>query len=179
MSKQMKVIVLVVFVFLLAFFAVTGFTKNAYTAEEIETNLASCIADELSEKKAPVKAEEIKIIALCENDKEKAFVFEKDGETLSGFAIKSLLLPRYQIVCGEMSSSDKMEENENIDLSETQNFRIKGYFEEHLYKYEDGEFTLESSAKRMNEEVKNGIIRAVCGVGIVLVTLFSKPKKEE
>ena len=67
----------------------------------------------------------------------------------------------------------------DVSYKKRQNFRIKGYFEEHLYKYEDGEFTLESSAKRMNEEVKNGIIRAVCGVGIVLVTLFSKPKKEE
>lgn len=179
MTKQKKIIVLVLFVLILAFLAVTGYLKHPYTAAEIESDLAFCIADKLSEKTEPLTYEDINILATCANDKEMAFVFEKKGEIMSGFAVKSLLLPRYLITCGDMDSSDRLEENKDFDLSEAQNFRLSGYSEEHLYTYENGEFTLQSTTKRMNEDVKNALIRAVCGIGILCVVIFSKAKKED
>jgi len=175
----MKVITLVVFVLLLAFFAVTGYINNPYTEEEIESDLASCIADCYEQEGLTASAENISILAVCENAKEKAFVFLKDGKLCSGFVVKSLLLPRYQMACGKISASGLLEEQEDFDLTQKQEFILKDFFQEQVYSYENGKFTLESSEKKMNEEVKNGIIRAVCGVGIVCVVLFMKTKKED
>ena len=179
MSKSAKSAILIVFVLLLGFFAVTGYTSNPYTAEEIKADLPGCIADCYLDEGIAANAENISIIALCENSKEMAFVFEKDGALSSGFAVKSLLLPRYQMACGKISASGLLEEQEDFDLTKKQEFILKDFFEEQTWTYESGAFTLESTEKKMNEEVKNGLIRAVCGVGIVVVTLVSKPKKEE
>ena len=179
MTKQTRLALLAVFIFVLVFFAVTGHLNNPYTAEEIETDLAGCIADCYEKEGLSAEAENISIVAICENSREKAFVFLKDGKLCSGFVVKSLLLPRYQMACGNISASGLLEEQEDFDLTGKQEFILKDFSQEQTYSYENGEFTLQSTENKMNEEVKNGIIRAACGVVFLGFIIFAKAKKSE
>ncbi|MBR7081803.1 MAG: hypothetical protein IKI49_03750 [Oscillospiraceae bacterium] len=180
MTKKVKIAFLVFFAVVVAFLLIN--TLRIYNIDRADflAHPEKYIALRLSKKDSAVSEDDINVIASKSNGKETFLLCEYDGEMMSVFASKNIILNRAALSdpvpiknAGVDTDSPYYDPNEPIQ------FRLYDYKKSELYSYNDGVFTLTSTSKKLNEEISSLITRVVVSLVIVGVVLFSKTKKEE
>lgn len=176
MAKKTKLVILgLLAIFVVVFLSIT-FIKSPYTRAELETAPQDAIADYLD-----TTADKITIMATCETDKEKCFVFEKDGTMMSAIAHGVFFGQRYQILCADLANVNlgdgTDDENWIYDPSEPARIKLSGYTHSDTYAYLDGEFSLESSKNEMAEDTKETLIRVVLVIALTIFVICVKEDK--
>ena len=180
MTKKVKIAFLVFCAVVVAFLLIN--TLRIYNIDRADflARPEKYIALRLSKKDSAVSEDDINVIASQSNGKETLLLYEYDGEMMSIFALKNVVLNRVSLVGpARVSNVGNDTDSPRYDPTKPALFLLKNYRQTEQYSYLDGEFTLQRCKKELNEDVTNLIIRTVAALLIVGFTLFSKTKKEE
>lgn len=174
MKNRRPAIIISVLIVALLLSLGTALYSNPISRAQLLESPESSIAEAMSDYEPEAAAQDIKILAQCGNQKERAIVYEYKGRPMSAIAAGKLFGLRWDLLTAELCNSGIENGVQRYNPALPSYFLLRGWFHEQRYAYQNGQFTLAASVFAVHREVRLGLLQLLLFAVLFFVFLHNK-----